>query len=279
MTQEQKHAVEKMFREAKANEKTLAMLFQLAKNDDPDALCYVAEMYATGNGFAQDITTAVELYKRAAGTGDPHGEYEYAVCCANGEDEGETDQKAVELFLDSASKGYSPAMLEMGLRFADGRGVPQDFGMAFYWYMQGAAAGNCDAAYFLGLSYRDGEGVEKNLFEAEKWFRKAADGGNTDAMVAVVCDLLGTNSKDPNYEPSYENLMEARRLAQIAADMGNTEAYYYLALFYIYDTPASTIDYEKAYKYLELSANNGFEAAQELMKHFTKNFWGKIIFK
>ena len=133
-------------------------------NLDSEAMCRLAELYASGRGVLKDYEEALKWYKKAA-----------------------------EL-------GNTEAMKHLGYLYADGdEGVYRDRAEATHWYKRAAELGDTEAMCSLGNSYDNDLIVHvvddsdepsndvilgnfDDLNEAIKWYKKAADLGSTEAM-------------------------------------------------------------------------------------------------
>jgi len=116
-----------------------------AQASDPVAELRLSQMYAHGNGVAEDKKEARSWLQR------------------------------------SAEHGNTEAQFELGNALREGLGGVQDYGRAATWLQQAAENGNADAQYSLALMYRWGMGVAPDLPKAYTWFNLAAAQGVTGA--------------------------------------------------------------------------------------------------
>lgn len=130
-----------------AYEKALTEFERLADEDGlAPASYYLGQMYARGDGVAQD------------------------------------DAKAAVYYQAAAELGHAQAQNSLGTMYATGRGVIRDDAKAYTWYRRAAEHGYKDAQINLGNVYADGLGVPKSNFEAYAWFTLAAKSGDALAI-------------------------------------------------------------------------------------------------
>ena len=114
---------------------------KFAQANNPVAEFRLSQMYAHGNGVAEDRKEARRWLQR------------------------------------SAEHNNSEAQLELGNALREGLGEVQDYERAAMWLQRAAENGNADAQYSLALMYRWGTGVEPDHAKAYTWLNLAAAQG------------------------------------------------------------------------------------------------------
>lgn len=128
------------------HQRALKLFQQAADQKVPEAMLFMADIYARGIGVAPNLSMARAWHERAARAGSLEGMYLYAV--------------------DLSSPGSS---------------LPPDYDKARIWFEQAASAGNAEAMRNLGDFYRNGFGVETSMVDALMWYRLAVKAGSEEA--------------------------------------------------------------------------------------------------
>jgi len=153
-----------------------------AEKDDTLAMRNLGVCYAVGTGVEKDCAMAVWWYRKAADRGDAVAMCALGNCHKLGTGVEKDGDAAVELYRKAAEKGDARAMLCLGHSYEEGVDVVKDMGTAVNWYRKAAEKGDAEAMFRLGVCYEDGRGVSKNSAEAVRWYRNSADAGDTWAM-------------------------------------------------------------------------------------------------
>ena len=111
--------------EAGDYETALRELRPLAEQGHADAQYYLGEMYAGGDGVAQDSVQMAYWWHKAAEQGFAIAQYDLGVAAGN---------------------GCAKAQYYLGLMYASGKGVPKDYVAAHMWFNLAAAQEYEDAA-------------------------------------------------------------------------------------------------------------------------------------
>jgi hypothetical protein len=137
---------------------------------------------------ASEFTDTLKL----AQTNNPVAEYRLAQMYAQGNGVAEDRKEARTWLMRSAEHGNSEAQLELGNALREGLGGVQDYERAAMWLQLAAENGNADAQYSLALMYRRGMGVALDYAKAYTWFNLAAAQGVAGAAAErdVVLHLL-----------------------------------------------------------------------------------------
>jgi hypothetical protein len=116
---------------------------------------------------------ALELYLKAAETGDPLAQNALGLIFASGKG----DAQAAEWFRKAAEQGMASAQTNLGWMYSAGKGVAHDDAEAVRWYGKAADQGFALAQLVMGLKSINGDGVTPDKAAAVSWIRKAAEQG------------------------------------------------------------------------------------------------------
>lgn len=108
--------------------------------------------------------------------------------------------QALQWYRKAASLGYPPARDSLGILYEKGIGVPQHYGEAISWYRKAANAGLPAGEYHLASLYERGLGVTRNEKEALGWYEKAAQKGHLQAQHALGKMFEEGRGTGVNYE-------------------------------------------------------------------------------
>ena len=119
----------------------------------------------------QERKEALDIFKRAADSGNPEAEYQLGVLY---EQNGEIDEAAA-YFKKSAEAGNSNGQLKYAYALSDGNGVPLNKSMAAEFFKQSANQGNYYAMLNYGKMLVDGVVIAKNVDEGIRFLNIAAE--------------------------------------------------------------------------------------------------------
>ncbi len=152
-----------------------------AKAGDPVAQYDVGVLYAQGDGFVQDYTSAASWFHAAAAQGNLDAEYNLGVLYERGLGVTANATDAVNWYRSAADQNNARAQYNLALAYAEGRGTEQDFAAAARWYKRAAEQGLVPAMVNLAILYELGQGVDSSLPDAYAWYSAAADRGDDPA--------------------------------------------------------------------------------------------------
>ena len=142
-----------------------------------------------------------------------------------------------------ADQGDAKAQTQLGCIYLDGKGVNKDYGKAFDLFTKAANAGNSDAQYWLGIMYVEGWVPERGL---GKFLTGGLDGLSQS-----------TYMKDDR---------KAIQWFVKSAEQNNPNAQYVLGLLH-YKGAGVEKNYDKAFEFFKLSANQGNQKAKEYLEN------------
>ena len=286
-------------------DKDLSQAFQWymksAEQGQPYASYSIAQMYNKGEYVSKDENQAHEYYKQAL-TGfleleskdqaDDNLYYKLGSMFKKGLGTDIDMDKAIDYFKRSAEMNNTNAKRTLALEYISGKHLELDIEKGLEMLTVCADRGDTLSCYKLGKIYFKGEIVYKDLNMAEKYLLKAAENKNEYALYslgklylekekyslekAVWCfeKALKYEEIKPYAEYSLAKIMldnnpyhdseKAVSLLESAA-MENEWASFLLGRLYLYGTDDIQKDKEKALEWLELSAEQGNEYAQNML--------------
>ncbi len=156
-------------------------IIQLADNDDPMALTYIAKYYYEGKyGYPKDIDKAIELYKKSANAGYYHAQYMLAEFYNEGKHVPLDPVRAFSLFKASADQGWKYACYEVGHHYLEGIGCTKNLNEGVRYLKMAVNEKINPAQYELGRCYEEGLGVSRDIDKALELYKlayKGVDGG------------------------------------------------------------------------------------------------------
>ena len=134
----------------------------------------------------QDYSTALQLLKPLAETGDSAAQNNLGVLYRNGQGTRVDHVEALKWFRRSADQRNASAEYNLGLAYAAGFGVAVNKEEASRWFKLSAEQGDLAAQTALGIMYYEGTGVPKNKAGGIKWLMSAAEAGYAPAKRALA---------------------------------------------------------------------------------------------
>ena len=281
-----------------------------ADQGQPYAAYAAAQMYDKGESVTKDEQMAQEYYKQAL-TGflelesknqaDDNLFYKIGIMYKNGLGTQKDMIKAIDYFKRSAEMNNTNAKRTLALEYILGKHLEQNIEKGLEMLTECADSGDTLSCYKLGKIYFKGEIVYKDLNIAEKYLLKAAENKNEYALYSLGKLYLEENSLDkavgyfekalryeeikPYAEYSLAKIMldnnpyhdseKAVSLLESAA-MENDWASFLLGRLYLYGIDDIQKDKEKALEWLELSAEQGNEYAQNVIDNI-QNFENAVV--
>ncbi|OQX44720.1 MAG: hypothetical protein B0D88_01905 [Candidatus Sedimenticola endophacoides] len=138
-----KMSSESEFSESSLSDEELDSLRQAAKDGDTGAQVELAARLATGDGVAQDLESAADLYKQAAEADSPEGFYNLALMTLFGEGVEKNLDEAVRLLFEAIDCGSSDACLVIAEAYETGKlCLSIDYEKAVIFYLKSALFGS-----------------------------------------------------------------------------------------------------------------------------------------
>ena len=236
----------------------------------------LAGMYYFGEGIEKDANEAFSYYTKAAENGFTDAWKNLGDMYLNGDGVQKNVEKAILSYEKVAEVGDDEARYELGRILYTTMGY-QDFAKAFQ-YLQAAAENNYAPGYnLLGVLLISRKFSDRDPAKAWEWFEKAAAEGTKVAAINQATYLKRGENGEADYQKAFEIL------ESLVLDDPNKTAAYLLALL-ILSGECLVKDQNIARKYLEISAEKGWEPAAKLLDNnelFTGpavlNFWEDYI--
>ncbi|TAL00278.1 MAG: trypsin-like serine protease [Verrucomicrobia bacterium] len=175
-----------------------------AEKGEPEAELALGILYSTGEGVIQDVSEAINWYRRAATHGNRVAQHNLGILYAEGKGVEKNLAESANWLRKSAEQGFPPAQIRLGLFYAEGQGVPRNHAEALGWIRRAAEQGDAEGQRVLGVEFAEGTIVRESYVEGYKWLLLAAAQGNSDAVEDR--DNLAKKMSGPQ-------IAEARRLA------------------------------------------------------------------
>lgn len=252
--------------------------YSLVKNGDlqgdGNASAILAEFYIYGVGVSEDVEMGIELLEKAISRGCIEAADTLGSLYLTGEKVPLDDRKGISYIIKAAEMGDSLSMGKLANAYLNGHGVPEDYSKALEWGMKAAKFGDKNGMEIVAILYDDGLGVYRDPMQAAHWYRECLqqDPENTFYMYRlVVC--LSDPFEDFNLHPDYSMLEEAFSWASKGVERGDLDCHMMIAWFYETGKVVNQ-DFNMAYKYFKIAADNGHEMSIELIKRYRRNIFG-----
>lgn len=252
--------------------------YSLVKNGDvqgdPTATAILSEFYRYGVGIPKDIETAIELLEKACDAGCMEAADALGSLYLVGEEVPQNDVKGVHYLSKAADLGDTLSMGKLANAYLYGHGLQKDYEKALQWAQKAAKGGDKVGKEVLAIIYDDGLGVYRDPAQAAYYYRECLqqDPENTFAMYRL-CICLTDPFEDFNLYASEDMLEEAYGWASKGVELGDLDCHVMIAWFYEMGKVVRQ-DYDTAYKFYKIAADNGHNFAEELLKRFRKNIFG-----
>ncbi len=185
-----------------------ALIDEAARDDDVDAVNYLAWFHDEGRVVPRDRVRAAALYRLAANGGHRYAQWRLGVMLDTGDGVVEDPAEAFVWIGRAAEQGSPRAMVSMAVMYANGRGVERNYALSLRYYLAAAHLGEPHGFYGVGVIYNNGEGVPQDAVEALAWFLCSAALGDEEAEDAVRTTELDPASSFAAVERANEILAE-----------------------------------------------------------------------
>ncbi len=240
----------------------------LSKSNNVLALYDLGRLYSTEKSGLKDDEKSFEFYEKAlqeflkiepsAKKIKSYLQYQIGMMSFKGRGTPINNQKAVEYFEKSAKQGNQYAKRLLALEYISGINFEQDIEKGIVLLTECADGGDAFSCYKLGNLYLKGEIINQDLDKAEKYLLSAED--NEFTQYALGNLYLQKEKYDIEKAISY---------FEKSADK-NMWSSYQLGRIYLFCTDELKNDNEKAMKFLNLSAEQGNEYAQNILDNQEK---------
>lgn len=217
--------------------------------------CLAAERGdANGLGVAKNPARAIELYRKAAKSGNAAAQNSLGLLYYQGRGAPQDYVEAAGWFRKAAELGNPLAQYNLASMYRDAFGVARDMPEAMRWFRKSAEQGDADAQESLGRIYFDGLGAAQDYAEAMRWFRKAAEQGNAQAQFALGWAYDFGNGVKPD-------VAEATKWYLAAARQGHAAGETKMGHIYYSGTPWTKKDHSEALRWYRSAAEHGDQRA------------------
>lgn len=267
-------------------EKVLALLdaqdwesaFSLVKNGDMkgdgNATAILAEFYLYGLGIPEDTEKAVELFEKAYARGCMEAADRLGSLYIIGEKVPQDESKGTSYIMKAAEMGNPFSMGKLADMYLNGERLNKDYMKALEWGLKAAKLGDKNGMEVVAVIYDDGLGVYRDPAQASYWYRECLqrEPENTFCLYRLAVCL-----SDPfevfHIHPTQEMLEEAYSCACRGAEKGDLDCHMLVGWFYEMGYVVRQ-DYDMAYKYFKIAADNGHEISTEHIKRYRRNIFG-----
>ena len=237
----------------------------LSETNNTLAFYDLGKLYSMEKLVLKDNEKLYEFYKKAlqgfmqiepsAKKIKPYLQYQIGMMYFKGLGTSIDNQKAVEYFEKSAEQRNQYAKRLLALEYISGKNFEQNIEKGIALLTECADSGDAFSCYKLGNLYLKGEIINQNLDKSEKYLLSAEDNQFTQYALGKL--YLQKEKYDVKKAISY---------FEKSADK-NMWASYQLGRLYLFGADSLEKDKEKAMKFLNLSAEQGNEYAQNFLNN------------
>lgn len=249
-------------------------LLELERQGDGAAVAVLALFYEFGIVCEKNVPKAIFKYTKALECGCHEAAWElvrryyYGVSVDDGIDEDK--DKGLEIMKKGAAMGNASCTGVLAEHYAL---EEEDYPKTFEYALKAAKMGDSVGMYWAGICYDDGLGVSPDPGAACHWYREYLNYYPDNDKIMLRLAICLANPFDETRRPNGAMLNEAFYYASKAVEKGNVNAHVIVAWFYEQGEIVE-LDYDLAYKYLKIAADNGHEYAQRHLKAYRKNLFG-----
>ena len=239
-----------------------------SKEQADDNLYYkLGSMFKKGFGIDIDMDKAIDYFKRSAEMNNTNAKRTLALEYLSGEYLELDIEKGLEMLTECADSGDTLSCYKLGKIYFKGEIVYKDLNMAEKYFLKASQKENRYALYSLGTLYLEKE--KYSLDKAVEYFEKVLKYEEIKpyAEYSLAKIMLDNNP--------YHDSEKALSLLESSAE-DNDWASFLLGRLYLYGRDDIPKDKEKAMEWLELSAEQGNEYAQNMIDNI-QNFENAVI--
>lgn len=224
-------------------------------------------MYKNGLGTDIDMDKAINYFMRSAELNNTNAKRTLALEYISGKHLELDIEKGLEMLTECADRGDTLSCYKLGKIYFKGEIVYKDLNMAEKYFLKASQKENRYALYSLGTLYLEKE--KYSLDKAVEYFEKVLKYEEIKpyAEYSLAKIMLDNNP--------YHDSEKAVSLLESSAE-DNDWASFLLGRLYLYGTDDIQKDKEKALEWLELSAEQGNEYAQNMIDNI-QNFENAVI--
>lgn len=228
---------------------------------------------------AQDMSAARDHFRRACDLGHGRGCYNYGVMSYQGLADGEPNMEHARWLYGRACEfDHAAGCFNLARMAFEGEGGPVDLAVARENFEISCNAGLENGCNGFAIMLEQGRGGPADPARARVLYQQACEAGESQA-----CQNLAALDEGPVVAATYESLVagieafnadrfrEAMPLLRPHAEAGEATAQYAVGFMFAYGEGGVSRDYLMAADWLTRSAEQGYEAAQELIVHIGTN--------
>ena len=216
----------------------------------------IGKMHCYGLGTQKDMIKATDYFKRSAELNNTNAKRTLALEYLSGKHLEQDIEKGLEMLTECADRGDTLSCYKLGKIYFKGEIVYKDLNTAEKYFLKASEKENQYALYSLGTLYLEKE--KYNIDNAVKYFEKALQYEEVKpyAEYSLAKIMLDNNS--------YHDSEKAVSLLESSA-AENDWASFLLGRLYLYGRDDIPKDKEKAMEWLNVSAEQGNEYAQNML--------------
>lgn len=164
-------------------EKLITMIQSLVKEDNPQALFILGDLYYFGKSdyYEQDYKKAFRIYEKGGELGNISCQYMVGMMSYNGVGTLKDLNQSYKWIKLSAEGGNLSAKVKLGIMSYFGEGTEVNLDIAFNSFKAVSETNDSLAQYFLGVMYYKGEGTDIDMYKSKIWIKKAYENGSPSA--------------------------------------------------------------------------------------------------
>jgi TPR repeat protein len=220
-------------------------------NGSPGAILGVGDALRTGTRqLATNPKVAMDLFQRAADSGDKGAARRIASMYLNGEAVAQDVVRAEQMLTELANAGDAQSFVDLGDLYRDGTFVAADIPKAVGFYEKAAALNfNAGTTRLAALYLAGAPGVPIDVRRSLDYYNEAVERGSAGAMRSMADLYLAGTILTPDPQQAID-------LLERAATFGDSASAERLATIYAQNDPFPA-DYDQVKKYLDLAMAMG----------------------
>lgn len=247
----------------------------LADQGNKDAIATLAHFYLYGVGIVKDFDYGINLIDKAIELGSSDAALELGELYYDNKIGFPTNSTlAFEYFEKCAHLGGEGSYWQLARCYLYGVGTDTNEEKAFDYSMKSAKAGDPNGFLYAAMCYEDGIGTAQDPFAACHFYKEILNYEPEDDFVMLrIAICLADPYGRFGFNATEDMLNEAFHFASKSLELGNVEAHLIIGWFYEKGDIVPQ-DFNMAYKYIKIAAENGNEVAKNHLQDFRKNIFG-----